>query len=61
MDDAEYASAFDMLELWNRLQGFDLHDQGTSYLAKIYNRIGKGIDSSDILPGLQDLSYSTST
>ncbi|KAG5399856.1 hypothetical protein IGI04_014463 [Brassica rapa subsp. trilocularis] len=61
MNGAEYTSAFSMLELWNGQQEFDLHDQGTSYLAKHYNKIGKGINSSDMLPGLQGLPNSKST
>ncbi|KAF2534188.1 hypothetical protein F2Q70_00031517 [Brassica cretica] len=59
MGDGEYASAFDMPELWDRLQGADRHDQGASRLAKLCNGIGEDRYSADMLPGLQDHLCST--
>ena len=60
MGDGEHASVFDIPELWNGLQGFDRHDKGASCLAKLCNKIGEDSDSEDMLPELQNHSYSTS-
>ena len=37
----EHASIFNMPELWNRLQGADCNDKGTSCLAKLSDGVGK--------------------
>ncbi|KAF3604286.1 hypothetical protein F2Q69_00036640 [Brassica cretica] len=60
MGNGEHASALDMSELRNVLQGFDRHDKGVPSLAKLCNRIGDNRDPLDMLPELQDYSYSTS-
>ncbi|KAF3581700.1 hypothetical protein DY000_02033749 [Brassica cretica] len=57
--DGEYASAFDMPELLDKLQGADRHDQGASRLAKLCNIIGEDKDSAYMLPGLQHHLCST--
>ncbi|KAF3501588.1 hypothetical protein F2Q69_00043343 [Brassica cretica] len=37
----EHASTFNMPELWDRLQGADCNDKGTSCLAKLCDGVGK--------------------
>ena len=60
MGNGEYASTFNMSELWVRLQGADCNDRGTSCLAKFCDRIGEDRDATDMLPRLQYHSCSTS-
>ncbi|KAG5414766.1 hypothetical protein IGI04_002333 [Brassica rapa subsp. trilocularis] len=60
MGNGEHASIFDMSKLWNGLQRFDLHDKGVSCLAKLCNIMKEDSDSEDMLPRLQNHSYSTS-
>ena len=60
MGDGEYASALNMLELWDRLQGADCNVKGASCLAKLCDGIGEDRDTIDILPGFQHHTCSTS-
>ncbi|KAF2578843.1 hypothetical protein F2Q68_00003290 [Brassica cretica] len=60
MGDGEYAPAFDLSKLWNRLQGFDCNDLRASCLAELCDRIEEDGDFEDMLLGFQDYSYSTS-
>ncbi|KAF3560857.1 hypothetical protein DY000_02016713 [Brassica cretica] len=54
MSDGEYALAFDLSKLWNRLQGFDCNDQRASCLAELCDIIGEDRDFEDMLPGFQE-------
>ncbi|KAF2574293.1 hypothetical protein F2Q70_00003667 [Brassica cretica] len=56
----EYASTFNMTELWDRLQGADCNDRGTSCLTKLCDGIREDRDATDMLPGLQHHSCFTS-
>nr|VDC90474.1 unnamed protein product [Brassica rapa] len=60
MDDRVYALVFDLSKFWNGLQGFDCDYQHASCLAELCERIRENRDSQDMLPGLQDHSYSNS-
>ncbi|KAF3512996.1 hypothetical protein F2Q69_00007683 [Brassica cretica] len=52
---------FNMPELWDRLQGAECNDRGTSCLTKFCDIIGDDRDATDMLFGLQYHSCSTST
>lgn len=52
MSDEKYDATFNMPEFWNRLQEFDCHDKGVPCLAKLYDIIGEGRDSTDMFVGI---------
>ncbi|KAF2552656.1 hypothetical protein F2Q68_00034818 [Brassica cretica] len=56
----EYASTLNMLEIRDRLQAADCNDKEPPGLAKLCDIIGEDRDVTDMLPGLQHHSCSTS-
>ncbi|XP_056864149.1 uncharacterized protein LOC130511259 [Raphanus sativus] len=58
MGDGEYASAFNMSEIRNRLQRIDYYDQGTACLAKFCYGTREDRDIAHMLPGFRDFLYS---
>ena len=54
MGNAEYATALDMSEIWDGLQGLDCNDSGSTSVAKFLHRARSHSNSIDVFSGLQN-------